>query len=393
VSLLAAGCAAVVLSPVEWDFTWQSAQTIARGLHAHGWRVVFVEPLPKRIPTAREWRRTLYRLKGQRRGESEAGQPRPPGVHIVSPVILPEVHRLTVAANRCLMLARLARAIHSLISSATRLVVISFLPLPAANSLIDLLDADLVVYACQTLHAQDPLARRAVLEEERLFRRADFVLADSPYLFEHASARHGHVLHWPPMVDLRQFKPSTHCSGRLPLCAYFGEIGKRIDTELLALISGRFPLRLVGPVGRQELRLAPSAEVRGMVSHEELAAHLQDVDVLLLPYRVDKFTRAILPAKLFECFALGKPVVATRLPSLTPFERLVDLAESHSEFLDLVDRAPHEDSARSAARVRLARSYDVGLWTEKLSQVLLNWLGGLRELNWPEPYWSQVLDV
>jgi hypothetical protein len=41
----------------------------------------------------------------------------------------------------------------------------------------------------------------------------------------------------------------------------------------------------------------------------------------------------------------------------------------------------------------LARSYDVDLWTERLSQVLLNWLGGLRKVPWPEPYWSQVLDV
>ncbi|MEW6754727.1 MAG: hypothetical protein AB1505_27660 [Candidatus Latescibacterota bacterium] len=57
--------------------------------------------------------------------------------------------------------------------------------------------------------------------------------------------------------------------------------------------------------------------------HAELPRYLAALDVLFLPYVRDDFTRHVYPAKMHQCLALGKPVVATALPALEPFAHVV----------------------------------------------------------------------
>jgi hypothetical protein len=55
----------VISSPVHWHFTWQSAQKVAAGLAGLGYRVIFIEPLPKRWPRLTEAKRVWGRLTGK----------------------------------------------------------------------------------------------------------------------------------------------------------------------------------------------------------------------------------------------------------------------------------------------------------------------------------------
>jgi glycosyltransferase involved in cell wall biosynthesis len=60
------------------------------------------------------------------------------------------------------------------------------------------------------------------------------------------------------------------------------------------------------------LGLQDSVEFKGHLSHLELAAHIRDADIGVVPNRPDSHIHMAYPTKLFEFVQMGVPVVATR---------------------------------------------------------------------------------
>ena len=376
----AEGITVVILSPVEWNFTWQSAQTIAKGLSARGYRVIFLNPLPKRLPSLKELSRIIGRLMNKPEIASYCRQPQGEGVQVLNPIALPDINEPFERLNRMFFLPPLVRKMRALINE-DKLVVLSYLPFPLPLALVQRLKPDLLVYVCQTNWFADGKVKRSRLREKEMFRQADLVLADSPFLHEHASRHHPDVRRLPAMVDFDLFhrvaleSPGAGLKDRIR-CCYFGGVGQRIDVELLAKVSHKHLLRIIGPIRVRLPPLAPATELIKPVPHPELPRFLRDVDVFLLPYRVNEFTKAILPAKIFECFATGKPVVSTYLPSLLPYEGLVYLSHTHDDFLLNIERAVAEPPELREKRIAVARENTTDYWMDRLSRWIQVSLGG-----------------
>ena len=141
---------------------------------------------------------------------------------------------------------------------------------------------------------------------------------------------------------------------------FFGAADRaRVDFDVFrAVLAAGFRLRLVGGLDPAERKLAddPNVEYPGEVEHRRLPEALDGVDAFLLPYRINGLTRAISPAKTYECLAAGRPVVAAPLPALKGISDQIYLAESPAGFVrSLRDLGEAETAERTAARVRLAR--------------------------------------
>jgi hypothetical protein len=59
---------------------------------------------------------------------------------------------------------------------------------------------------------------------------------------------------------------------------------------------------------------------------------LHHSDVFLLPYTSSAFSQYINPAKLYECLAVGKPTVATALPALQEYAKVIRIAANAAAF-------------------------------------------------------------
>jgi glycosyltransferase involved in cell wall biosynthesis len=77
----------------------------------------------------------------------------------------------------------------------------------------------------------------------------------------------------------------------------------------------------------------PGVDYRGEVSHAELPGALAGVDAFVLPYRINALTRAISPAKTYECLAAGRPVVAAPLPAMEELGEYVYLARRPEDYV------------------------------------------------------------
>jgi len=370
--------AVVLLSQVEWNLVWVFSQALATGLDRLGYRVIYTNPLPKRLPGVGEWPRVLERLLDRPQLAGYSGHARPPRVRLATPLALPDTHPLFTRLNQWLCVPLVARRLRRWLRGARHVVVIVFLPFPTPVELARALAPDLLIYACRSNWVADASARQTRLVEDELFQRADLVLASGSYLEQKAREQGATVLNWPAMVDFASFNSLTQQDRPErqgpPRCGFFGHVNDRIDVELLRQVSLSYPLRIVGPVSIPLPELAPGSEVVGMVPHQDLPRYLQDVDVFLFPYRHNAFTAGIFPFKLFECFATGRPVVATGLPNLAPYEDLVYLSQTHDEFLAQIEHATHESPDLSARRIGVARQNSSEVWMDALSRWIMSHL-------------------
>jgi len=171
---------------------------------------------------------------------------------------------------------------------------------------------------------------------------ADLVLTSSSALPERLPAprRPPHVV--PNGCDPLRFAAEGPVSDKLthlrpPLLGYAGAIDTRaFDGELVGAVARDHPewtFVLIGPAtpaGRAPLAGLPNVHFPGAVGFAEVPELLRSCDVCLIPYRVGGLIDYVHPKKLYEYLALGKPVVATRLPALAGLD--VHLASSPAEF-------------------------------------------------------------
>jgi glycosyltransferase involved in cell wall biosynthesis len=138
----------------------------------------------------------------------------------------------------------------------------------------------------------------------------------------------------PSGVDTNLFSPgaSRHTNG--PTVLFMGTIYRfsgldRVIRDWKSLLDV-FPtarLLIVG-AGEDQTRLAGLAAEAGIASnviftgmqpYSALPDFIRSSDVCINPFELNGITEKILPTKLFQYLACGKPVVATRLPGTLPF--------------------------------------------------------------------------
>ena len=242
-----------------------------------------------------------------------------------------------------------------------------------------------VVFDCLDEYAAFSTNREAVLQEsgERLAASADLVVASARPLLEKVSRRNANARLLPNACDydfFAQVGPRPASAGGLRI-GYFGALEEWFDTELLIQLARRRPdwtFDLVGepdPRVREALSGPPNVVLRGERPYRELPAYLETFDVVIVPLRLTRLTRAVDPVKFYEAAAAGRPVVATPMPALEPFAArgLVRLAATAADFEREIEAAAVE-ARRTAPILRAfarentwdARAKDLETMVEEL---------------------------
>jgi glycosyltransferase involved in cell wall biosynthesis len=312
--------AIVVCSLEPWDDVWRRNQFFVRELLESDplLRVLFVEP-----PFDR-----LHRL---RRGE---GAPRRRGLRSVRPdgrllVLQPAKHVPRLVGDL---------ADRSLGRQVTRAAAACGFGRPILW-INDTAYADLVGRGWPTLYditddwsyatAPARAHRRFRRNEQRLLERADAVVACSPNLVDTRRSLRDDVVLIPNAVDVRRFtnphsRPLDLPGG--PTAVYVGTLHEdRLDIDLLTdLATGlrETQVVLVGPVAlskatRERLSTLSNLHLLGARPYAEVPGYLQHADVIVVPHVVTPFTESLDPIKAYECRAVGRPTVATRVPGFT----------------------------------------------------------------------------
>ena len=162
-------------------------------------------------------------------------------------------------------------------------------------------------------------------------KKADVIFSCIRDLDQNYSIDENKILFHNNGVDLEFTKPDYNIKNEKPFCIiYVGPIETvrlrhiRSLIENICLEIKQFNIKLVGPVGDENIvrrvknGLPGGAAVTftGWKKHSEVLSEISNAHVCLFPYPDTTETRNIQPIKLFEYMAMGKIVVASRLPRI-----------------------------------------------------------------------------
>jgi glycosyltransferase involved in cell wall biosynthesis len=364
----------IFISSIEWDFLWQIHQEIASRLANAGNRVLYIENTGVRTPNLRDAKRVAARLKNSLRSLFSHGvREISPNLHVISPIVLPPFGSSSRRfINRRFLLPKIK-------SVARRLgmrdpVFWSYLPTDTAVDLIEMLrtsDSAIIYYCGADFSQLTPHIDELRLSETTLLKMADVVFTFCPQLVEHCEKWNGNVHNVPAGVNLELFPagdsnvdetgsadfPSIHSADSSfislsslphPVIGYVGGLHKFVDYGLLrelARARPRWSWVFVGAIQTEINGLAelPNVHMLGQQPHPSLAHYIRQFDVCLIPYLNDPATATVLPLKLNEYLALGKPVVSTKLPAICDFNKqhqiLITARNQFDSFLRAIEQA------------------------------------------------------
>ena len=362
----------VILSSIDWDTAWQRHQIFAAQLAEAGHEVFFVNNTGFRNPRPADLPRVWRRIVGLAAPSApSATNTIPAGLRVVAPKVLPP----TIPAFRGLNASFLVPGLVAQLKSAgmkPNPIVIAYFATATTLALIDALAPSAVLYDCASNFRGHPDAPADFARQEaELLRRSDAVVCDSDFLYRQKKAEHPrvHQIHQgvseeffraaPPSPDFRRF-------------CYYGTWVPELNHEFVsALANDGFDVTVSGfmkgpppPFPSSVRRLPPAPR-------ERLVERLENFDAILLPHRITPFMLGVVPAKIYECLAMGRPVLAAPLPSLVALKDLVYVAETPAEWTRVARELPRtETPARREARVALAREHTHRREFERLQAVV-----------------------
>jgi len=118
----------------------------------------------------------------------------------------------------------------------------------------------------------------------------------------------------------------------------------------------------------------PNVHFLGGKPTEGLGAYPQHLDVCIMPYRLDDYTKYIYPLKLHEYLAGGRPVVSTPICSVIAFSDVLATASSPEDWSKAIQNALSESEntpEKVAQRQKIAQQHDWDVLAERVAQVIL----------------------
>ncbi len=149
-----------------------------------------------------------------------------------------------------------------------------------------------------------------------------------------------------------------------PVVGYVGYLGPWIDFQLLEAVIRKMPevhFVFAGPVddriGFGSIAELPNVRWLGVVPYTSVPGLIKGLDVCMIPFRQGEIARTTNPVKVYEYFAMGKPVVSTPIRELEEFRTggILYWAEDASGFLASIrDALTETDQALPAKRRAIA---------------------------------------
>lgn len=352
----------IFFAGIEWSFLKQGQQYLAEIFAELGMNVIYIEPILHRRPRINDFSKIWRRLsKAFGYSKHKINTPKNLNVKILSPLALPDTNHIFRWLNSKIFLPSVVRNCRREMLCGD---VISYIwwPIPAYTELIDLLQPAMSVYSCVDNHAAMVGCPSWLPSTEiQIVESADLIVVTSEPLFRKwkRSAKKIHLR--PRSVNYSLFSlANTGPTKTIERLIFFGGISSRIDfTVINAIANVGYLVDLYGEWRVGYMEMHTNVTFHGLLLPTDLPKIIGQYDAILWPYHLDKYTSGILPAKLYECMASGKPVFSTALPALESLGHLgLYLGESSEHLISLLSNFdPERDEAYYKVRTKSAAEH------------------------------------
>lgn len=348
-------------SVIAWDFRFQRPQQIAKILGEKNHRVFYIknEFLPYK-------------------GKLEAYAP------IKVEKKAKNVYEVTLSASRDLFIYNdsptgkdlqiITASIKNLINLAQISTPIAKIDHPFWSNIITQLSMP-VVYDCMDNHQgfSDNGKHLANLEK-KLFEKSNITIVSSKFLNKLAVANNcmnitvipnaGDYNHFSPSLKDEQLIPIDIADIPHPIIGYYGALSDWFDTDILETTASQNPDKsfvLIGNVTNSKIvtlsNIYKNIHLLGEKSYAELPKYLKQFDVCTIPFILNDLIKATHPVKIFEYFAAGKPVVATKMPEIMEYKDSIFFANIDN-FSSQINKALKSNKAKTLQKIAKENTWD-----------------------------------
>ena len=254
---------------------------------------------------------------------------------------------------------------------------------------LDCCNHDLSIYGIDDEYSFSEAEHPVPPGERALIARVDQVIVHSSALMRKKGGINPSTALIPNGVDFESFsspqaEPTDLARIPRPRIGYVGLIKRQLDLALLLRLAQARPnwsFPMVGPVramhGKEqmlaELQARPNVHFLGGKPVQALPAYMQYMDVCLMCYEVNAYTRYIYPLKLHEYLAAGQPTLAPPIETVLEHADVLRVARCDDEWLDGIEwalsSAARSDAEIERRRARAAR-FDWDALTAKVAALI-----------------------
>lgn len=186
-------------------------------------------------------------------------------------------------------------------------------------------------------------ARDLKKRHQSLIKQADIITAVSPVLYDEIKLDRPDALLVSNGVSLNDFRPpfvipfdlKNILLEKKPIVGFYGLFEKWLDYDLINYLTEvcrdlNFVFLGKGPY-ISKIKLRKNVFLLGYKEYSELKNYLNCFNICFIPFKNTYLANAASPVKLFEFFALGKPVVTFNIPSWRQYFGVIS-SRSYEEF-------------------------------------------------------------
>lgn len=232
-----------------------------------------------------------------------------------------------------------------------------------------------------------PLGRKCLVarEDKATIESAELVITVSETLANQASYlnKNTHVIH--NGVDIDQYRGviDSEAVARLyqqvppgPIIGFIGSIEQWIDLELIKLLATEFDevnIVLVGPayVNLDILSEHKNIFCLGPQNRESMPLFLSNMEIGIIPFKINNLSKSVSPLKLYEYLAAGLPVVSTPMDGVKENSDLdVYVEKNHFDFINRIRLIFDNLDAVSTRRKNRLNFANQNSWNARCEQFL-----------------------
>jgi len=250
--------------------------------------------------------------------------------------------------------------------------------------LIGKLDESITIYHCvddwPERFVMEKMGRRSIIidDEKALLESCDLIISVSPKLLDNYKIDKRKYRFIENGVDLNLFcikdisyqVPKDLHQIPKPIIGFIGSIGNWIDFKLyedLLLSFPNYSFVMIGLNLRKKdintLYQYDNFFYLGLKKQKKVPDYINYFDICLMPFNQTRIARSLLPQKIFQYLAMGKPVVSTDLFTLRPFSEILYLANNADQFVIGINHALKEIDNNKIERIEFAKRYS---WPNRL---------------------------
>jgi glycosyltransferase involved in cell wall biosynthesis len=118
----------------------------------------------------------------------------------------------------------------------------------------------------------------------------------------------------------------------------------------------------------------PNVHFLGFQPVEVIPGYCKGFDVCMIPYMLNDFTRSIMPLKIVEYLATGKPVVSTPLPAAVELNDVIRVGDTADQWERHIEEALDEGDEARQLRISRAAEYDWDVLVQRRLQAVAGYL-------------------